>query len=118
MSQTNLLKETLEILTSNGKVPVDVRWVGYRDRDFLRLIRPTPDAQPFGSWEDFAGFANFDYDSGYGGAQVNTNLVIVGDDWWLERGEYDGSEWWEYKTLPKAPVTRLQMRDTDLREGG
>ena len=29
------------------------------------------------------------------------NIVIVFEDGtWLERGEYDGSEWWEYKQKP------------------
>lgn len=30
--------------------------------------------------------------------------MIVGDDWWMERHEYDGSEWWEFKELPKKPT--------------
>jgi len=29
------------------------------------------------------------------------SLTVAGDDWWLERHGYDGSEWWEFKTLPK-----------------
>jgi hypothetical protein len=112
----NLLKETLEMLAENGKSPADVRWVGHRDFGYLTQIRPTPEKMPYGSWEEFVEFADFDYDNGYGGAQVSTRLVIVGDDWWLERGEYDGSEWWEFKTLPKPPVKRLQMRESDLRD--
>jgi hypothetical protein len=27
-------------------------------------------------------------------------IIVVGKDWWLERHEYDGSEWWEFKTMP------------------
>jgi hypothetical protein len=27
--------------------------------------------------------------------------MVIGSDWWLERHEYDGSEWWEFKSLPK-----------------
>lgn len=41
------------------------------------------------------------YDSGYGSVNVATDLVVVGKNWWLERGEYDGSEWWDYKERPK-----------------
>lgn len=26
--------------------------------------------------------------------------MLVGDGWWIERAEYDGSEWWEFKTIP------------------
>jgi hypothetical protein len=43
------------------------------------------------------------YDDGFGGNEIPLSLVVVGDDWWLERGEYDGSEWWEFKRLPPAP---------------
>lgn len=41
------------------------------------------------------------YNSGFGSAEVAEDLVIVGDNWWLERHEYDGAEWWEYKETPK-----------------
>lgn len=42
-----------------------------------------------------------DYDSGFGAARVAEDLVVVGDNWWIERHEYDGNEWWEYKEKPK-----------------
>ncbi|QNI21485.1 hypothetical protein [Salmonella phage 3sent1] len=34
--------------------------------------------------------------------------MLYGNVWftdgtWLERGEYDGSEWWEYKATPAIP---------------
>lgn len=32
--------------------------------------------------------------------EVAHDLKIVGDDWWLERSEYDGAERWNFKTLP------------------
>lgn len=83
---TNLLKETLRVLEQNGKAPHDVRWVG-------RVGPYTDPPHPFGSWGDFSKFADFEYDAGYGGAEIESDLKIVGDDWWLERGEYDGSEW-------------------------
>lgn len=40
------------------------------------------------------------YDSGYGSAEIREDLLIVGDGWWLERREYDGSEWWEFCATP------------------
>lgn len=40
------------------------------------------------------------YDGGYGLEEINTSLYVVGDNWWLERHEYDGMEWWEYKERP------------------
>jgi hypothetical protein len=85
----NLLQETISVLTDNGKTPSDVRWVG------CGLVSAP--------WEEFARLADRTYDNGYGGAEVSGLLVIVGDDWWLERHEYDGSEWWEFKRLPTRP---------------
>jgi len=83
----NLLVETKSVLKSKGHKPSDVRWVS--------------DGSPKKfSWDDFAYVADRKYDDGYGGEEVNLRLIIVGDDWWLERHEYDGSEWWEYKMLP------------------
>lgn len=85
----NLLKETLEALEENGLTENDVEWVGNRDFYF--------------SFNHFKKIADVVYDDGYGSAKVATDLLIVGKDWWLERGEYDGSEWWEFKRIIEKP---------------
>ena len=86
----NLLKETLEKLQINGKTELDVKWVGNENYYF--------------TWEEFKIIAkNTEYDSGYGAAEVAMDLIVVGEDFWLERHEYDGSERWEFKENPKKP---------------
>ena len=45
---------------------------------------------------------NFSYDNGYGGQELY-GIVWLKDGTWLERGEYDGSEWWEHRALPEIP---------------
>lgn len=87
----NLLQETLDALKENGKTPADVRWVG----------RASIGAKC--TWKDFAKQANFEYDNGYGSAEIPVDLIVAGDDWWLERAEYDGSEWFEFKAVPAEP---------------
>ena len=55
--------------------------------------------------EDYAKFLNelnFDYDSGFGGQRLFGEVWLTNDTW-LSRGEYDGSEWWEYNVLPEIP---------------
>lgn len=89
---SNLKDETIDKLNSHGKTIHDIRWIGHYNGN----VKIHPDY--------FFEIADREYDSGYGGQEVNAALVIVGDDWWLERGEYDGSEWWEYKTMPKLSV--------------
>jgi hypothetical protein len=85
----NLLKETIEEIESNGKKVDDVLWCG--SKDF------------YCHWDEFKEIINIDYDCGFGGKEVAEDLIVVGEDWWLERHEYDGSEWWEFKSLPKKP---------------
>ena len=85
---SNLLKETKEILKANGLKMTDVEWIG------------TASGKNFIPLKDFEREANREYDSGFGSNEVARDLVIVGKDWWLERGEYDGSEWWEFKRIP------------------
>lgn len=53
-------------------------------------------------WAKFAEDLQFEYDDGYG-TQNLFGTVWFNDGSWLERGEYDGSEWWEYKSVPVIP---------------
>lgn len=71
--------------------------------------------------EDFIEFLSkldFLYDSGYGGQEL-FGTIWFEDGTWSERGEYDGSEWWEYHQCPEIPdsVRRLDKeRDNKLNE--
>ena len=94
----NLLKETIEELTENGKSESDVLWVG---RGFY--------ACNYEKQEDFKAKADFEYDNGYGGNEIPMDLIVVGKDFWLERHEYDGAEWWEFKTMPKEPKETKEL---------
>lgn len=85
----NLLIETLRVLELHGLTPNDVRWIGNEDY--------------WSTWENFKELADFDYDGGYGSAHVAQDLIIAGDDWWMTRGEYDGSEWWDFHRKPALP---------------
>lgn len=87
----NLLKETEDILKENGKTLKDI--VAVQGNVFGMPV------------EKFIEIANVEYDDGYGGTEVADDLIVLGDDWWLERHEYDGSEWWEYKEMPKILPT-------------
>lgn len=58
------------------------------------------------------------YDAGYGSAEIRGDLMLVGWNWWLEREEYDGSEWWELQTKPHIPnefqkITSLKNWEED-----
>jgi len=48
---------------------------------------------------DSLDILDFDYDEGYGGQEL-FGTVLFNDGSWLTRGEYDGSEWWDYNRMP------------------
>ena len=74
---SNLLSETFSVLEENGKTEKDIRWIGSNEVEIPQ--------------EMFFKMADTVYDSGYGGQEVASDLVVVGDDWWLERAEHDVS---------------------------
>jgi hypothetical protein len=43
---------------------------------------------------------DFDYDDGFGGQEL-FGIVLLEGGAWMERGEYDGSEWWSFKSTPR-----------------
>ena len=84
---SNLWEETIEFLKENDKAFEDVLYIQGKD------FKVTKE-----NFEIVAKKTN--YDSDFGAQHVATDLVLVGDGWWIERAEYDGSEWWEFKTIP------------------
>jgi len=85
----NLLKETVKILEENKKTLNDIVWFGNKSMSAVDI--------------DLSKFLNVEYDAGYGGNEICSGLILVGKNFWLERGEYDGSEWWEFKKMPTKP---------------
>jgi len=93
MEKTNFLEETLEDIQGNEQTVESVKWVGSIDGDFSI------------SFEEFKKLADFEYDSDLGGAEICPMLVIVFNDGsWIERNEFNGSSWWEYKKTPVEGV--------------
>jgi hypothetical protein len=53
-------------------------------------------------WNDFLSKLDFEYDSGYGGQNLFATIWFE-DGTWSDRGEYDGSEWYEHHKCPDIP---------------
>lgn len=108
MSRLNEVKEELlREINYNKKTLEDIKWVkirygdGYNDLNLesRNTFILKEDWKP----EDLAKFLSkltFTYDSGYGGQEL-FGFVCFTDGSWLERGEYDGAEWWVYKKTPQ-----------------
>jgi len=55
-----------------------------------------------GEADDVLPRLDFDYDCGWG-TQHLIGTIWYTDGTWSERGEYDGSEWWEHRERPPLP---------------
>ena len=99
MSKINLLQETLEKLQENGKEPENVLWVGSKNGEYAV------------EWSEFAQLADRDYDRDFNSQLVAKDLVVVGENWWLERKDYEGAEWWVFMSFPQKAeeATELQF---------
>ena len=82
---TNFKEETLEAIKGSGHKESDVMFIGSADGK-LRI-----------DIETFKEISDFTYDGGFGGQEIAQDLIIYfNDKSYMVRGEYDGSEWWEY----------------------
>ena len=53
-------------------------------------------------WNKFLADLNFEYNCGYGSQNLFGTIWYV-DGTWSDRGEYDGSEWYDYHVCPSIP---------------
>ena len=50
-------------------------------------------------YEKFLRDIDYNYDSGFGGQEL-FGVILCENGVWFDRGEYDGSEWWERNEYP------------------
>ena len=100
----NFYEETIFTLECHGKTTNDILWIGKYVHDGITKFEHKGKTTD----EFMRELFNFNYDNSYGGEVICTELMIVGKtDWWMDRREYDGSEWWEYHTKPSYPDTKI-----------
>jgi len=118
---TNLLQETIEYLKYHGHTLDDIKFIMSNENNYYYSLQKTVQENFYAkvNAEILKNILNVNYDSGYGSQNINRDLKLVGDDFWLERHEYDGSEWWEFKKFPEyksefeVPATEVAISDDD-----
>jgi hypothetical protein len=106
----NAKEELLHVLDRTGSVikcaAIKCERDSYWD-DSDDYIQPAPTLLKEGyspeEYKEFLQKLNFEYDAGYGGQELFGTVWLKKDNTWLERGEYDGSEWWAYRECPQVP---------------
>lgn len=61
----------------------------------------------FAELKSFLEALDFEYHDGYGSQELDGTVWLT-DGTWLERGEYDGAEWWEHRVRPAIPKELLK----------
>ena len=100
----NFKDETLDTLLENQKTWNDVKFIQGNNFSVSN------------NKDELLELMNFDYDNDYGAPKIAQDLKIVGDNWWLERAEYDGSEWWDYKETPKQNANAKTIKRFQIKE--
>lgn len=91
MVELDLIQETKDFISALGYKKEDIQWMG--GRDFAIPI------------DDFWNSKPQFYSAGYGWQEVAPDFkVAFKDHSWIQREEYDGSEWWEYYHYPEMPL--------------
>jgi hypothetical protein len=75
--------------------------VGPREVKYVQVVYGNRTFE--GRLDDVLSKLDFEYDSGFGGQELY-GFIWYTDGTWSERGEYDGSEWWEHKQCPALPM--------------
>jgi len=57
-------------------------------------------------WNAFLKQIDFNYNNGFGGQELDGCIWLTNNQWY-DRGEYDGSEWWQFHSYPEIPVSLL-----------
>ncbi|MET3997523.1 hypothetical protein BjapCC829_28645 [Bradyrhizobium barranii] len=96
----NLLTETVAAIQESGHSTDDIVFIGSEETGHSC------------TWEQFQILADKEYDAGFGSQKVAEDLIIVfSDGAKMWRGEYDGSEGWDFSAPFKAPAAIQPIRN-------
>lgn len=94
---TNALQELLDHIDDRKVIYVKIQY--NESWNHTKIIQ--------GTLNQVTPFLNFDYDDGFG-TQYLEGTIWYSDGTWSSREEYDGSEWWAYRSCPPLPPEASQ----------
>lgn len=104
MSKRNAKTEFLSITKLYNVIAADILFGDYDNTFKLKPIHTNNE------YEELLKFLDREYDSGYGGQQL-FGVIYCENNIWINRGEYDGSEWWR---INKYPDLRESFDESDV----
>lgn len=94
----NLAEETVSVLKVDGYEPSDISFITLYD-------------EGINIGEFFAYAKRTLYYAGYGHAEIPPFVIMMADNSWYERREYDGKEWWHHVTAPCRPTEWVHIEE-------
>lgn len=93
MSKRNAKEEFLNITENYNIIAANITFV---DDEECHKLKPlyTKD-----EYNEFLNFLDREYYAGYGGQELY-GVIYCEKGVWMQRGEYDGSEWWDIYQYP------------------
>lgn len=92
-----------ELLKIVGNLKIICAEIIFNQNDDIREDIYLPLNYTEDNYTQFLERINKEYDEGWGGQQLFGTIWLENGKW-IERGEYDGSEWWELKEYPAIPI--------------
>lgn len=113
LSKKRMINAKEEFLKAVSGCPERVKWAivwspdensdEYGARIDARIIvAALPQGYTDSEYQEFLAKLDFKYCNGYGLQRLH-GYIGMADGTWFERAEYDGSEWWEYRSTPVCP---------------
>lgn len=112
MSDIRNAKTEFLIMIKDNIVIASNIWFDEYDSDNIDQINMFK-LKPLYSIDDYNEFLKFldrEYDSGYGGQKL-FGVIYCENGVWMQRGEYDGAEWWD---IFKYPDLRDSFDESDV----
>ena len=103
----NAKKELLEIIGDRIAkcIKIALTGISYLDPTFIDLNVGYTEQE----YSQFLEKMDFEYHDGYGRQEIE-GVIWFTDGTWAERGEYDGSEWWEMRLLPDVTKSLKELK--------
>lgn len=101
------LLETIEWINKSSDKPVTIKCCAIKMEYYNSDDTSNPILLREGytqeEYEEFLNKLDFDYDDGFGLQHMFGTVWLSEPNIWMDRGEYDGSEWWRVNQCPEIP---------------
>lgn len=95
MSNRNAKEEFLNVTENYNVIAANISF-GQYDYEECYKLKPLYTEEEY---NDFLNFLDRQYYAGYGGQEL-FGVIYCENGVWMQRGEYDGSEWWDIFQYP------------------